>query len=235
MVSLEERLGYKFRNSLLLGEALTHPSLAYESAKPHFDNQRLEFLGDAVLQLILTQHLFETFPDFAEGQMTKLRTRIVSRPALEKFAKKISLGDYLLLGRGEESSGGRFRSSTLADAYEAVIGAIYLDSDLQTVRDIVVGHCNEELKIEDEDDPLERNPKGQLQELLQQFDLAGPSYMVIDESGPDHDKTFVSVVSWNGAILAQGIGSSKKNSETAAAKNALSNEEWKKVIPGTKD
>lgn len=235
MVSLEERLGYKFRNSLLLGEALTHPSLAYESAKPHFDNQRLEFLGDAVLQLILTQHLFETFPGFAEGQMTKLRTRIVSRPALEKFAKKIRLGDYLLLGRGEESSGGRSRSSTLADAYESVIGAIYLDSNLETVRDIVLSHCKAELKIDDEDDPLERNPKGQLQELLQQFDLPGPSYTVIDESGPDHDKTFVSVVSWNGAELAKGKGSSKKISETAAAKNALSNDEWRKVVPDSEE
>lgn len=233
MVSLEERLGYKFRNSLLLGEALTHPSLAYESAKPHFDNQRLEFLGDAVLQLVLTQHLFETFPDFTEGQMTKLRTRLVSRTALEKFANKIHLGDYLLLGRGEETSGGRLRSSTLADAYEALIGAIYLDSDLQTVRDIVISHCDDELKIENADDPLERNPKGQLQELLQQFDLEGPVYRVIDESGPDHDKTFVSVVLWNGVQLAEGTGSSKKNSETAAAKNALASETWNNAIPRT--
>lgn len=231
MVSLEERLGYKFRNSLLLAEALTHPSLAYESAKPHFDNQRLEFLGDAVLQLILTQHLFENFPGFAEGQMTKLRTRIVSRPALEKFAKKIHLGDYLLLGRGEESSGGRSRASTLSDAYEALIGAIYLDSNLETVRDIVLHLCRAELIIDDIDGPLERNPKGQLQELLQQFDVAGPTYTVIDEFGPDHDKTFVSVVSWNGVNLARGKGSSKKNSETAAAKNALSNRKWTKAVP----
>ena len=118
MDSIEIRLGYKFRNPLLLAEALTHPSLAYESQKAHFDNQRLEFLGDAVLQLALTEHLFRSFPDVTEGRMTKLRAQLVSRNALAQFAVSLRLGNYILLGKGEEASGGRKRASTLADAFE---------------------------------------------------------------------------------------------------------------------
>ena len=119
MQPLESRIDYKFRNSLLLAEALTHPSLAYESQKPHFDNQRLEFLGDAVIQLIITEELFHRFPAFPAGQLTKLRSRLVSRAALAKFANEIHLGDYILLGKGEQASGGNKRHSTLADAFEA--------------------------------------------------------------------------------------------------------------------
>src|SRR5205823_14214415 len=114
MTPLEERLRYKFRNSLLLAEALTHPSLGYETQRHHFDNQRLEFLGDAVLQLIFTRHLFDLFPECGEGQLTKMRSRLVSRDGLKVHALSIGLGDYLMMGRGEESSGGRARSSALA-------------------------------------------------------------------------------------------------------------------------
>src|SRR5579862_9806788 len=119
MNPLEERIQYKFRNSLLLAEALTHPSLGHETQRYHFDNQRLEFLGDAVLQLIFTEHLFEKFPDYTEGQLTKLRSRLVSREGLKVHAISIGLGNYMMMGKGEESSGGRIRASTLAYAFEA--------------------------------------------------------------------------------------------------------------------
>ena len=159
MDSLEVRLGYKFRNPLLLAEALTHPSLAYESQKAHFDNQRLEFLGDAVLQLALTEHLFRMFPDFPEGPMTKLRAQLVSRQALAQFASSLELGKYLLLGKGEEASGGRKRSSTLADAFEALVGAIYLDSGYTSARDLVLHLFEQEIDTISEN-PEDGNPKG---------------------------------------------------------------------------
>ena len=121
MNPLEERLGYKFRNSLLLAEALTHPSLGHETQRHHFDNQRLEFLGDAVLQLIFTEHLFNRFKSRSEGELTKMRSRLVSREGLKVHALSIGLGSYLMMGRGEEASGGRIRASSLADAFEALI------------------------------------------------------------------------------------------------------------------
>src|SRR6185295_10881190 len=138
MNPLEQRLHYKFRNPLLLAEALTHPSLGHETQRHHFDNQRLEFLGDAVLQLIFTEYLFDRYPEASEGQLTKLRARIVSREGLKIHALAIGLGRYLMMGKGEESSGGRERASALADAYEALIGAMYIDSDYVTVRRIVL-------------------------------------------------------------------------------------------------
>src|SRR5437899_1912101 len=138
MNPLEERIRYKFRNSLLLAEALTHPSLGHETQRYHFDNQRLEFLGDAVLQLIFTRHLFDLFPNFSEGQLTKMRSRLVSREGLKVHGISLGLGRFLMMGKGEESSGGRVRASALADAFEALIGAMYLDSDLETVRKFVL-------------------------------------------------------------------------------------------------
>ncbi len=139
MNPLEERIGYKFRNPLLLAEALTHPSLGHETQQHHFDNQRLEFLGDAILQLVITEYLFEHFSEAPEGQLTKLRSRLVSREALKTHAAALDLGRFLLMGRGEEASGGRARTSTLADAFEALIGAIYLDSGLEKARKFILG------------------------------------------------------------------------------------------------
>src|SRR5690606_35032759 len=201
MQPLESRIHYKFRNSLLLAEALTHPSLAYESQRPHFDNQRLEFLGDAVLQLILTEELFKMFPDFPEGRLTKLRSGVVSRRALAKFAMTIQLGDYVLLGKGEESTGGRRRPSTLADAFEALIGAVYLDSGILQARELVLR------LLESEIDALasgseERNPKGELQECLQSLCPQAPIYRIIGETGPDHRRVFQAEVSWQDLVLA---------------------------------
>jgi ribonuclease-3 len=225
MDSIEIRLGYKFRNPLLLAEALTHPSLAYESQKAHFDNQRLEFLGDSVLQLALTEHLFRSFPDVTEGRMTKLRAQLVSRNALAQFAVLLQLGNYILLGKGEEASGGRKRASTLADAFEALVGAIYMDSGYSSARDIVVGLFEKEIAAISMSSE-EGNPKGALQELLQAMGSEAPSYFIIGESGPDHRKVFHAQVFYNGLLLAQGRGKSKKEAEVRAATEALRKKIW---------
>lgn len=226
MNPLEQRINYKFRNSLLLAEALTHPSLGHETQRHHFDNQRLEFLGDAVLQLIFTEFLFDHYPLFSEGELTKLRARLVSREGLKIHALNIGLGRYLMMGKGEEASGGRDRASALADAYEALIGALYLDSDYVTVRRIVITAAREFLESLDVD-LRDTNPKGQLQELLQSISPISPSYPIIDQSGPEHQKKFVAKIIWGGRELGSGEGRSKKEAEVAAARDALERQLWK--------
>lgn len=225
MESIEVRLGYKFRNPLLLAEALTHPSLAYESQKAHFDNQRLEFLGDAVLQLVLTEHLFRSFPDSPEGRMTKLRAQLVSRNALAQFATKLQIGQYILLGKGEEASGGRKRASTLADALESLIGAIYLDSGYESARELVLRLFEQGIGTVSASEE-EGNPKGTLQEVLQSMGNEAPRYVITAESGPDHRKVFHAQVHWRGLILAQGRGKSKKEAEVRAALEAMRKKVW---------
>ncbi len=229
MNPLEERLNYKFRNPLLLAEAMTHPSLGYETQRHHFDNQRLEFLGDAVLQLIFTEHLFQLFPNFGEGQLTKLRARLVSREGLQVHALTLNLGEYLMMGRGEEASGGRQRASSLADAFEALIGAVYLDSDFYTTKKIVLTSARsviEALSL----DPIDVNPKGRLQELLQSLSPHGPSYRILAQAGPEHHKVFTSEVLWNAEPLGAGSGKSKRLAEIAAAKDALQRKLWMKEL-----
>lgn len=225
MESLEKRIEYKFANSLLLAEAMTHPSLAYETNRPHFDNQRLEYLGDAVLQLILTEKLFQMFPSFSEGRLTKLRSRLVSREALCLFANRIALGEYLLLGKGEAASGGRERASNLADAFESLVGAIYLDGGFEAARDVVLALTSESLERVAEE-PQEVNPKGQLQEILQAISPRSPSYKIVKQEGPDHLKTFTACVQWHDRELGYGTGASKKEAEIDAALNALADRRW---------
>jgi ribonuclease-3 len=224
---LEERIGYKFRNSLLLAEALTHPSLGHEAQRYHFDYQRLEFLGDAVLQLVITEYLFRHFRIEAEGQLTKLRSRLVSREALRTHAAALDLGRYLLMGRGEETSGGRARASTLADAFESLIGAIYLDGGLEAAKEFILTQTRADLEQLAET-PVDINPKGQLQELLQTISPRSPVYEFVSQSGPEHEKTFVSQVVWEGIILGQGSGRSKKQAETVAALEAMELKRWEK-------
>ena len=228
MVSLEEAIAYKFRNPLLLAEALTHPSLAYETQKPHFDNQRLEFLGDAVIQIVVTEELYRRFPGFSEGRLTKLRSRLVSRTALRVYALEIRLGSYLLMGRGEEANGGRQRSSTLADAFESLIGAIYLDAGMPAARKFFLDRA-EAMFQELELTPMEQNPKGELQEILQGLSNVGPRYRILSQDGPDHAKTFVAGVEWQGHLLGQGAGSSKKEAEAIAAADALEARKWEEL------
>ena len=227
MTPLEERIEYKFRNSLLLAEALTHPSLGHEAQRYHFDYQRLEFLGDAVLQLVITEYLFSHFQAEAEGQLTKLRSRLVSRDALRTHAAALDLGRYILMGRGEETSGGRERTSTLADAFEALIGALYLDGGLEVAKNFILTQTRDDLaKLAEE--PVDFNPKGDLQELLQSTSPGSPVYELVSQSGPEHEKTFVSEVIWEGIVLGQGTGRSKKQAETAAALEALQLKRWEK-------
>lgn len=235
MNPLEERIGYKFRNSLLLAEALTHPSISLERKDFPFDNQRLEFLGDAVLQLVVTEHFFRIFPDFSEGVLTKLRTRIVSRAGLRGHAAAIGLGSYLMMGRGEEASGGRERASTLADAFESLIGAMYLDGGFPVVQDFII----REMRVDFEQlaaRPEEINPKGKLQEILQAISPTAPTYEVLTQSGPEHSKSFTCRVVWEGFELARGQGQSKKQAEVAAAVAALEKEAWEQAqLPAVND
>jgi ribonuclease-3 len=229
MQPLESRIQYKFRNSLLLAEALTHPSLAYESQRPHFDNQRLEFLGDAVLQLAVTEALFKLFPDATEGHLTKLRSRVVSRKALARFATAIHLGDYVLLGKGEESTGGRRRLSTLADAFESLIGAVYMDTGLESAKELILRLFANEIKGM-VDSPDELNPKGELQESLQAIHPIAPAYRIVGESGPDHRRVFQAEVTWQDKLLATGKGKSKKEAEARAAAEALRLRSWESIV-----
>lgn len=221
MKALEEKIGYHFQNQELLLEAMTHSSTSFDRKTPFNDNERLEFLGDAVLQLVITQHLFEIFPSFEEGQLTKIRTRLVSKTALQAYATRLELGKHLILGRGEEASGGRKRSSILGDSFEALIGAIYLDGGLEVSRSFILYHASEHLN-DITLKPADINPKGHLQELLQSRGTQAPSYELIEESGAAHSKSFRYAVLSEGTILGVGEGKSKKEAEIAAASDALS-------------
>lgn len=225
MHPLEERIGYQFHDPQLLTEALTHPSVRHEKQRAHFDNQRLEFLGDAVLQLVITEHLFKLFSAAGEGRLTTRRARLVSRASLKMLATKLELGRHLFLGRGEEASGGRERASTLADAFEALLGAIFLDGGIETARRFILAEMQDELgRLEEE--PLEINPKGQLQELLQAISPRSPVYELISQVGREHERTFSVRVLWEGKMLGGGAGPSKKQAESAAALVALQEQAW---------
>ena len=217
---LQDRLGYRFSEADLLQLALTHPSVAHEQEKNIQHNQRLEFLGDAVLGLVLTAELYETFPAFGEGPLTKARAEMVNRNTLARQAQRLGLGEYLILSRGEEASGGRTRASALADAYEAVLGAIYLDGGFEAARKFVL-RCFSDAFGELDSIPSLPNPKGELQEILQADSNEAPQYHLASVSGPDHDRMFECVVAHRGVELGRGKGKSKKAAEAEAALAAL--------------
>jgi ribonuclease-3 len=216
----QARLGYKFRDASLLKLALTHPSVTLDRSSVGEDNQRLEFLGDAVLQLILTLALFERFPDLDEGSLTKARAQMVNRTALAARSRQLDLGEQLLLSRGEELHGGRNRNSTLADALEALLGAVFLDGGFEAARAVVLrefaDHFTELPQV-----PSIANPKGELQEWLQATSTEAPHYSLVSATGPDHDREFECIVLHEGVELARGQGKSKKAAETHAALAAL--------------
>ena len=217
---LQDRLGYVFRDTALLQLALTHPSIAHEAGSPVQTNQRLEFLGDAVLQLVLTRELYEKFPGFGEGPLTKARAKLVNRRTLAERAKHLNLGPHLIVSRGEEIHGGRERPSALADTYEALLGAIFLDGGYEAARQFILSHFQAAfggLAVI----PILENPKGELQELLQAVSPEAPQYHVVSVSGPDHDRIFECTVHHGGAELAHGRGKSKKAAESEAALAAL--------------
>jgi ribonuclease-3 len=237
MELLESVISYIFRDRSLLVEALTHGSLGYECQRAQPDNQRLEFLGDAVIQLILSDILYHQYPHANEGLLTKVRAQLVSTKALAQIARKIQLGGYLLMGRGEESCGGRERDSTLADALESLTGAVYLDGGMLAAQEVARKLFRQQLE-ELGNSPADQNPKGQLQEMLQAISPQSPSYRILDESGPDHAKNFVAQVTWNGIDLGRGLGRSKKEAEVEAARTALESDQLKQqlaaMIPDSK-
>lgn len=217
---LQARLGFRFRDEALLRLALTHPSVAHESGAATAHNQRLEFLGDAVLQLVLTQKLYEQFPDSDEGPLTKARARLVNRRSLAERARVLGLGAHLILGRGEETHGGRERSSALADAFEALLGAIFLDGGFDAAREFILREFGGAFDVVSTLPTID-NPKGELQELLQARSPESPEYRVISATGPDHDRVFECTVHHGGMELARGSGKSKKAAESDAALAAL--------------
>jgi ribonuclease-3 len=222
MDTLETILGHTFRDPALLQLALTHGSVGYENQRPQPDNQRLEFLGDAVLQLALSDLLYQKFPRADEGVLTKARAQLVSTKALARIARRIGLGSHLRMGRGEEANGGRDRDSSLADALEAIAGAIHLDSGSQAAHQFAAHLFAEDLTALHHG-PLDTNPKGQLQELVQSVGITPLVYQIVSEDGPDHSKNFIAAVSWQGTQLGSGSGRSKKEAEVQAAQAALDN------------
>jgi ribonuclease-3 len=217
---LQERLGYIFHDPTLLRLALTHPSVAHEQGASMQTNQRLEFLGDAVLQLVLTRELYEKFPAFGEGPLTKARAKLVNRRSLAERARQMGLGQHMIVSRGEELHGGRERPAALADAYEALLGAVLLDGGFEAARDFILRQFQSAfggLSVI----PILENPKGELQELLQAVSPEAPQYHVVSASGPDHDRLFECTVQHQGVELARGRGKSKKAAESEAALAAL--------------
>ncbi len=214
---LEERIGYKFKNILLLETAMTHSSYANEKQLSRECNERLEFLGDSVLGVITAEYFYHNLNHLPEGEMTKRRAACACEKSLHSFAKEIDLGKYILLGRGEERTGGRKRASILADAFEALIAAIYLDSGLEEARRFVLDFVK---RTADRQSRI-RDYKTELQEIVQKNPHEHLTYVLVGESGPDHDKRFEVEVNLNSNIIGCGVGRSKKLAEQQAAKQAL--------------
>lgn len=219
---LESLLGYSFKNKELLLQALTHPSLAHDNNLARGDNQRLEFLGDAVLQMTLTLHLFHSFPKHQEGRLTKMRAAAVNKKALDEVSRQFKLDEFILLSRGETKNQGRTKASNLADAMEAIIGAILLDAGYEFTQTWVQKIFEQKLKDLAESEEV-FNPKGELQELLQGKGKVTPTYELVDESGPDHSKSYTIRVLSENEVIGEGSGSSKKAAESSAALSALKN------------
>jgi ribonuclease-3 len=218
----QQRLGHAFADENLLRQALTHASFGHEKRQRIPDNQRLEFLGDAVLQLAVTAELYRRFPELPEGRLTVLRARLVNRHHLQELAQELGLGEHLILGRGEENSQGRQRGSILADAMEAVIGAIFAEAGWDGARPILLRLLDLSLTaLSAEGDADAANPKGALQEKLQAEGEHPPVYRCTSETGPAHARVYEVVVEWQGRELGRGQGASKKEAETRAAEAAL--------------
>lgn len=213
----EKIIGYTFKNKELLHEALSHSSYANEHHRS--SNERLEFLGDSVLSIVVSEHLFTHFKHLPEGELTKIRASLVCEKALFEFAQKIELGKHILLGKGEENSGGRERPSIVSDAFEAVIAAIYLDSGIEAARKYILGFMPEHL---DKNRAKALNDyKTVLQEVIQRNPEEKVEYVLKDQYGPDHDRRFVVQVMLNSNVIGTGEGHSKKQAEQMAAKEAL--------------
>ncbi len=228
--AFQAQLGYSFKDAALLQLALTHPSVAHEQGMVLQHNQRLEFLGDAVLQLVLTRELYEQFPSVGEGPLTKARAHLVNRRSLAEQGRRLGIGEHLVVSRGEERSGGRRRPSALADVYEALLGAIFLDSGFDAAREFTLRQFRGvlgNLQVI----PTLANPKGELQEMLQSKSFEPPQYRLESVTGPDHDRLFECTVHHQGVELGRGQGKSKKEAESSAALAALDHLRPKPATP----
>ena len=221
MHELEKTIGYEFKNEGYLRTALTHSSYANEMRSRCPYNERQEFLGDAVLSIIVSDYLFKS-SHLAEGDLTKLRASIVCEKSLWGWAKEIHLGDYILLGKGEEHTGGRSRSSILADAFEAVIAAIFLDGGMDAAKRHILRFIPDDPEEEKKQPSGFHDYKTQLQEVVQKNPEEKVEYVLVSEYGPDHDKAFEVEVCLNSNVIGKGMGHSKKAAEQQAAKEALS-------------
>lgn len=219
MKGLEEKLGYKFNNIKLLQNALNHSSYANEVRNGVTSNERLEFLGDSVLSVIVSDYIYKNYRSWPEGELTKLRASLVCEKSLCGFSRELNLGQYLKLGKGEEKNGGRERDSILADAFEAVLAAIYLDGGMEPARRHVMNFVLRELKHTDEE--VFKDYKTALQEIIQRNPEESVTYTLAGTSGPDHDKSFEVEVLLNSNVIGRGTGKNKKQAEQAAAKEAL--------------
>ena len=225
--SLENTLGYAFKNGSLLERALTHSSYSNESGlKNHhmYCNERLEFLGDSVLSLITSNYLYSKFADCPEGELTRMRAEVVCERALSGYANTIGLGNYLLLGIGEEKNNGRSRKSILADAFEALLAAIYLDAGdngMETVQKFLLPFIAKEIENIGKSKGFSGDPKSLLQQFVQQAEGDFLEYVVVEQSGPDHMKTFRVEARLNSNVIGRGQGRSKREAEQNAAKEAL--------------
>jgi ribonuclease III len=220
--AFEERLGYQFARAELLRRALTHKSFSHEArGREAADNETFEFLGDSVLGFVIGDLLFRHFPQLDEGALSKMKAYLVSAGVLARKARALGMGDVLFLGVGEERSGGRNKDSLLANLFEAMIAAVYLDGGLEPAREFIVRAFEDDLAAIDERDLQFHDYKTALQELAQAAGLPLPEYEVVEELGPDHDKRFVVEVRLNQKISARGEGSSKKEAQQQAARKAL--------------
>jgi len=217
---LQSLIKVKFRNKTLLNRALTHRSFLNESGKTLKDNERLEYLGDSVLGLVVNEYLFKHYEDYPEGDLAKIKSAAVSETTLAKLARGLNLGSFVMMGKGEENSGGRNRSSILANTFEAVIGAIYLDLGLKESRRFILSLIKEDIERIDHLTYM-RDPKTNLQEYVQKKYKERPVYEVIEEKGPDHQKIFLVQLIIHGKKFSIGNGSSKRKAEMDAAKKAL--------------
>lgn len=221
MQELERKLNYVFRDRELLQEAMSHSSYANEHRLGHLrSNERLEFLGDAVLGFVTAEYLFRRHPDSPEGDLTRIRAALVCEQSLYEAARRLDLGRYLKLGRGEETGGGRERTSILADAMEAVFAAVYLDGGMEAAAPLI-HRCLLDAQRESVVEEKRRDYKTALQELVQRQADQVLTYRMAGEQGPDHDKTFQAEVLLNGEALGSGTGHSKKEAEQAAARAAM--------------
>ncbi len=217
---LQASLNYTFQDVFLLNKALTHKSYVNEKSENIKNNERFEFLGDSVLDLIVSDYMVRTYPDHSEGILSKIRAAVVTEQCLADLAREVRLGDYLLLGKGEDLTGGREKNSILANAFEAVAGAIYVDSDLKTACGVLLPRLKAEI-VEYADTSQFRDFKSELQQMTQLRFNCIPNYKVVEEMGPDHAKEFRVVVNTQDQIKGKGQGRSKKEAEQAAAKDAV--------------